>query len=196
MKLSNFEKSIDPVILERGQAYYNNRFIESIDQFNSSHYIVKITGSKHYTVELKLAADLDTVKDISCDCPYNRGPYCKHIAAALYQLTEKETTTRHQESEVDAQVILESLDKAELVSMLLGLFKTYPFEKDTYLFKYSEETSNAVGPTYFKQKIDEVISSYVHPYQIIGYYDTMHLTDQLEDILDVIAEVKDVPPRF
>ncbi|MGN0182412.1 MAG: SNF2-related protein [Candidatus Ornithomonoglobus sp.] len=45
-------------------------------------FAVEVKGSKTYTVTLSLDAD-GNVTEIDCNCPYDRGAYCKHMAAAL-----------------------------------------------------------------------------------------------------------------
>ncbi|MCC5890897.1 MAG: SWIM zinc finger family protein [Alkalibacterium sp.] len=196
MKLSNFERIIDSVILERGENYYLKRAVESVNQGNDGHYLFKVTGSKNYNVLLDLDRDEDTINYIDCDCPYNQGPYCKHMAAALYHLSEKNLDTEKTETPEPNQTMLNQLDKAELIQIVTDLLERYPVERHKVFFKYSHNTGSSVEFAFFKQKIDEVISSYSHPYDIIGYYETMELTDELVDILEVISEVRDESLAF
>ncbi|PLR84831.1 SWIM zinc finger family protein [Bacillus sp. V33-4] len=88
MKLSNFEDFIEDVILERGLDYFQNGRVETVIE-TTDGYTVEINGSDYYTVEIYLGHE-DQVVDSFCDCPYDWGPHCKHIAAALFAIRKKE----------------------------------------------------------------------------------------------------------
>lgn len=87
MNLDNFQKEIDDVIVERGWNYYQDDCIKSIvyeQGLNIYSAIVAGTDDYNVTVELK---DKEVLA-LSCDCPYDMGPFCKHQVAVLYKLKE------------------------------------------------------------------------------------------------------------
>lgn len=81
MKINDFMKVIDPITVERGLDYYNEKrvcfIVKSDDVY---HFIVQ--GTDRYCVELEFD-DLDEVNS-KCDCPYDFGDVCKHQVSALY----------------------------------------------------------------------------------------------------------------
>ena len=84
IRLSNFEQLIDPTILKRGHEYFKKGLITEIEDLGDGDYEATVEGSDLYTVHLHI--DGDEVTEYECDCPYDRGPICKHVAAVLFSL--------------------------------------------------------------------------------------------------------------
>ena len=75
-------------ILKRGENYYRNGNVLSVESTgNSNTKIFYVQGTGLYTV--KITRGKKSIKKIQCDCPYARGgAFCKHMAAALFQMEE------------------------------------------------------------------------------------------------------------
>ena len=73
-------------ILKRGESYYRNGNVlsaRSNGKSNTKTFYVQGTGM--YVV--KITRGKDSIKKMQCDCPYAMGgAYCKHMAAALFQM--------------------------------------------------------------------------------------------------------------
>ncbi len=82
LSLTDFEHKIDPVILKRGQQYYKKGHVTAFDQMSHGEYEAIVEGTETYTVRLTLRDE--AVTEWVCDCPYDMGPVCKHVVAALY----------------------------------------------------------------------------------------------------------------
>lgn len=89
MNLKDFEQDIDPKILERGLRYYKQGkvSIESPQTQNGESQFT-VFGTEPYDVAITL--DGDEVTDYSCTCPYDMGPVCKHVVAAMFFLADGE----------------------------------------------------------------------------------------------------------
>src|SRR5690554_5256785 len=84
ISLSEFEHQIDEIILKRGLQYYKEGHVSHIEELGTGEYEALVEGSEDYTVNLTIRNGI--VEDYRCDCPYDMGPVCKHIAATLFYL--------------------------------------------------------------------------------------------------------------
>jgi len=87
MNLRDFERYIDPVILERGCGYYEMGAVVSIKQTEDHIWEAEVEGSDIYIVFVELNDREDIIYTV-CDCPYDRGEYCKHQAAVFLTLRD------------------------------------------------------------------------------------------------------------
>ena len=83
LHLDNLENEVYDLILERGSDYYLEGRV-SPEGKNGDWTEFTVKGTEPYSVRLKIAGN--EVKEYICDCPYDMGPVCKHIAACLYYL--------------------------------------------------------------------------------------------------------------
>ena len=84
--IQRFLDEVDPTILTRGEDYYRSGQVENVER-DDGHVIAEVAGREEdpYLVELDFSEDGE-VEDWSCDCPYDRGPVCKHTVAVLLAL--------------------------------------------------------------------------------------------------------------
>lgn len=87
LNLKLFEQQIDPVILQRGLKYFKSGVVEEInriDHGSNSEIDFIVQGTEPYDVHIELKGD--EVVDFDCNCPYDMGPVCKHVVAAMFSL--------------------------------------------------------------------------------------------------------------
>ncbi len=82
--LSEFEHQIDEKILKRGLDYFKKGHVTSVNKLGDGDYEIIVEGTETYTVRLSIKGDV--VTEYVCDCPYDMGPVCKHVVAALFYL--------------------------------------------------------------------------------------------------------------
>ena len=85
LTLTNFKEAIDPAILQRGRQYYDGDRILELNQLDDRHCVATVEGTDRYQVFIVTHPDDGTV-GWACDCPYDLGPVCKHVAAVLFAL--------------------------------------------------------------------------------------------------------------
>jgi uncharacterized Zn finger protein len=91
MNLSNFDQHVDPTIMNRGYNYFLNDFVDRPQQTEQGIWRTKVYGTYPYHVEIHVNPEnQDEIESWSCDCPYDHGPVCKHIVAALFAIGEDE----------------------------------------------------------------------------------------------------------
>lgn len=81
MKLSDFEQTVDPVIVGRGKDYLDKGRITTVKEVKKNHYVINVTGTASYKVNVVLQDDL--IINSSCNCPYDQGDICKHLSGIL-----------------------------------------------------------------------------------------------------------------
>lgn len=82
--LDEFEHQVDETILERGFDYFEKRYVTDVTAVGDGMYEITVEGSDTYTVRLNIQGNI--VTELECDCPYDWGPICKHMVAALFYL--------------------------------------------------------------------------------------------------------------
>lgn len=86
--LSHFEEYIDEPILKRGLSYFKKGFIHEPAEVRPGDFEAVVEESEEYIVKLSIRNGVIT--EHSCDCPYDIGPVCKHVAAVIFYLEQEE----------------------------------------------------------------------------------------------------------
>lgn len=86
--LDEFEHQIDETILKRGLDYFKKGYVTDVNELGGGNYEITVEGTEIYTVNLSIEGN--AVRRFECDCPYDMGPVCKHVVAALFYL-QKDT---------------------------------------------------------------------------------------------------------
>lgn len=86
--LNQFEQYIDETILKRGLQYFKNGHVNDPEEISPGEYEAIVEGTEDYTVQLTLKNGIIT--EHVCDCPYDMGPVCKHVAAVIFYLQQDE----------------------------------------------------------------------------------------------------------
>ena len=103
-------------ILNRGREYFRKNKVRSLIRDGATYYAV-VEGSREYEVEIRLHGT--QIEEMNCDCPYaQEGNFCKHMAAALYEIGARETTDPRQSRKKDP-------------AGTAGPVRLYPFAGDT-----------------------------------------------------------------
>ncbi|RMG84954.1 MAG: ATP-dependent helicase [Bacteroidetes bacterium] len=89
MNINNFEKNFSSKVLHRGRSLYRYNRIENLDEMPPGewHCLVNGTGGI-YNVYVTLQPD-GQVSNFDCDCPYDWGGPCKHVAAMLFEIRDR-----------------------------------------------------------------------------------------------------------
>lgn len=82
---SDFERNISADIVQKGIQYYAQGYVKDLKQDGIGWNSV-VVGTCLYRVSLDILNG--EVTDWNCDCPYDHGPICKHVAAVLYAILD------------------------------------------------------------------------------------------------------------
>ena len=91
MNLDNFEQQIDPKIVDRGYDYFLDDLVAGPELIEEGVWLAMVYGTESYRVEIHTdPGNSRAIVDWRCNCPYDYGPVCKHVVAALYVMAKRE----------------------------------------------------------------------------------------------------------
>ncbi|MDQ0216768.1 hypothetical protein J2S13_003252 [Oikeobacillus pervagus] len=190
MNLSHFEDSIDDVILERGEDYFNQGNVKKINEVEPNRYLIEVIGSEPYAVDIFLNEDEDVV-ETTCDCPYDWGEFCKHQVAAFFALRNKRNVHQNQTNvqtpsnqKVDLNTILANLEKEEIIRMMISISEEYPEIKSRLLFKYSP-SENVISTS------KKLVKKYINQYKHRGFIEWNHVSSALTGAYMVLNKAEE-----
>lgn len=163
--LTQFEQYIDETILKRGLQYFKKGHVHEPEEISPGVYEAIVEGSEDYTVQLTLKNGIIT--EYVCDCPYDFGPVCKHVAAVIFYLQQDELelgnkTKRAKTSQtskpakrktVAEQVdeLLEKVTHAELKQFVREQVSQNAQFRNLFLSSFAQHNSNESKELYVKQ---------------------------------------------
>lgn len=102
MDLATFESGMDSTIVARGRDYYRAGRIGEIEEIAPGLFHAAIDGTTLYDVDVRMKGE--RVVSAACSCPYDRGPYCKHIAGTLLKMRDsrRDDSAGVQQDEIDS----------------------------------------------------------------------------------------------
>lgn len=169
MNLNNFEEDFDIKILKRGKNYYHDGAVLSIEMVSKNEFISEVEGCEIYEVSVEMDDNGD-IYDISCDCPYDMGEYCKHEAAVLYALRDQNVKTiKSAANQPNLPQLLAKCNGTQLVEIILKHAKEDKSFASYLRMKLSESSdSNSIisdfkriSDRYFKGRsdIDDILKA-------------------------------------
>ena len=193
IQLDRFEEQINEVILQRGLNYFRKGYVTDVEEIGYGDYEATVEGSDLYTVHLHIEKGIVTEYD--CDCPYDQGPVCKHIAAVLFYLQQdvlhleedhptKKTTKPSEMEQVDK--ILHLLPHEELKAFVRDYCKKDKQVRGQFLFSYMDLCVEQTE--LYSQQIQALITSYSDRYGFIEYRDAANLGRSVCGLLDEAAD--------
>jgi hypothetical protein len=119
MTLQNFAKELNPYVLDIARSIMNDRAYKG---FSIEGDVMRMTIRSVYDYHPEAVVDdQGTILHTSCECHYDKGPVCPHVAALLMVASDHEQAPGH-----DLKTMLSRQDKDELVDIIMALVKTNP----------------------------------------------------------------------
>jgi uncharacterized Zn finger protein len=162
--LNQFEQYIDETILKRGLQYFKKGHVHEPEEISPGVYEA-IEGTEDYTVRLTIKNGIIT--EHVCDCPYDFGPVCKHVAAVIFYLVQDElelnnktkrvktnqTSKPAKRKTVDEQVdeLLEKVTHDELKQFVREQASQNASFRNLFLSSFVQHNSNESKELYVKQ---------------------------------------------
>jgi uncharacterized Zn finger protein len=163
--LNQFEQYIDEAILKRGLQYFKKGHVHEPEEISHGEYEAIVEGTEDYTVQFTLKNGI--VTEHVCDCPYDFGPVCKHVAAVIFYLQQDELelnkknkraktdqTTKPAKRKTVAQQVDELLEKAthdELKQFVREKATANAPFRNLFLSSFAQHNSNESKELYVKQ---------------------------------------------
>jgi hypothetical protein len=189
LTLENFENVIDPEILERGWQYYQSGHVRNLTEENDTEWTARVRGTVNYEVVIEQAAGGEL--ECECTCPYEWGPYCKHVAAVLYAIREQpgertETKARpakapKQKAKDRLRSILEGVSREALIAILAEQFEKDEAFANRVLTQYSEEIPHK---SVYARRVRESLKAGRGEYGFIDYWGASTAVADIHEMLD------------
>ena len=176
---------------ERGQDYWSavSNVIRRGDQI-----VAQVMGSQYdpYTVSIDFGRD--GLTDVTCDCPYDWGGWCKHIVATLLVCLHEPERIEERPAITD---LLAGLDRAQLHRMLMGLVESDASLIDQVEREVALVRPQAADPSPQRGAIDQasvrrqvyaILHSLDHMRRSEAYWHVARVVDRMRQML---ARVQD-----
>ena len=193
IRLSDFELQIDPAILKRGREYFRKGYVTEVEDLGHGDYEATVEGSDIYTVDLHI--DGDEVTGYECNCPYDWGPVCKHVAAVLFYMKndlaakdvqpqrEKQGKPKKESEAVQIEKLLQKLTAEDLKAFLSDVcFKNKSIRR-LFLSKYVSRLYPESKELYSLQ-VKKLLEAYADRFGFIGYHESGRLGRAVYEMLD------------
>lgn len=194
--LDQFEQVVDEKILERGLAYYKKGLVHDLEEISPNTYEAIVEGTEDYTV--RLTVENGVVTDYSCDCPYDFGPVCKHVAAVIFSMQEEELgltqktakpkksakSGAKKEKSVAAQID-ELMGKAS-IDELKELIKTEAAKNAVFrnhVLASLEHYNQNVSKSLYQKQLQAMIRVATDRYGMIGWKESRTLGRAVDELL-------------
>lgn len=82
MRYDTFQEEIHALILERGREYFTQGAVQHLSE-TPEGWSAQVAGLESYSVVI---TGKDQPHEWFCDCPYDHGPVCKHVAAVFFAI--------------------------------------------------------------------------------------------------------------
>ena len=201
ISLDGFEYQIEEKILKRGLDYFKRGYVTDAEELGGGDYEFIVEGSETYTVNLSVEGN--TVTDFGCDCPYDMGPICKHVVAALFylqrdalktiELPAKRMQSKPKEKSVARQLeeLLKTLSHDDLKVFIHDTCMGDSKFRQLFVAKHIHLLYPESKELYVKQ-LKALIKTYSDKHGFVGYRDAGRLSCMVsgmaEEAMDSLAK--------
>jgi hypothetical protein len=190
--LNEFEQLIDENILKRGLAYFKGGAIKDFSEISNGEYEAIVSGTEEYTVQLEI--NNNTVIEHNCDCPYDKGPVCKHVIAVIFFLQQNElelnqtrtiSPKKKKTKSVNKEIndLLKAISHNELIN-----FVTENCKKDKKFSNYFLATfghlSQSQSKEFYQKQIHSILQTAAGRDGWIGWSDMKYVVNTTEPFLE------------
>jgi uncharacterized Zn finger protein len=174
---------------ERGRDYYLSGTVLQVIR-RGDQIVAQVMGSYYDPYTVAIDFDRGGLTDVTCDCPYDWGGWCKHIIATLLVCLHEPGRIEERPTIVD---LLADLDRAQLHTVLMGLV-----ESDAGLIDHVERevalVKGAAEPSLQRETIDQV-SIRRQVYAILHSLDHMRRSEAYWHVARVVDQVRQMLMR-
>jgi uncharacterized Zn finger protein len=191
--LNEFEQLIEESILKRGLAYFKGGAITDFSEISNGEYEAIVSGTEDYTVQLEIKNN--TIIEHNCDCPYDMGPFCKHLVAVIFHLQQDELELnqsfpnspqkKKKTKSVNQQVkeLLKAISHNELMEFVEENCKKDKKFRNYFLASFGHLSQNQSKDFYQKQ-IHSILQTAAGRDGYIGWSDMKYVVNTTQSFLD------------
>jgi len=190
--LNEFEQLIDEKILKRGLSYFKGGAITDFSEISNGKYEAIVSGAEEYTIQLEISNN--TITKHNCDCPYDMGPVCKHVVAAIFHLQQDELELnqpsiskprKKKTKSVSQQIkeLLKTISHNELIAFVQENSKKDKKFRNYFLASFGHLSQNQSKEFYQKQ-IHSILQSAAGRDGWIGWSDMKYVVNTTEPFIE------------
>ncbi|WP_281990932.1 SWIM zinc finger family protein [Aquimarina aggregata] len=195
--LDQFEILIDSKILKRGADYYEDGAVIEFEEISTGEYEAIVLGTEEYRVQFRVSEN--TIVEHHCDCPYDLGPVCKHLVAAIFYLEQDRLIINHQTSSaqktekktvsVSKQVknVLKQISHSELISFIEKQSKTDKKFRNYFLSAFSY-LHQGQSKDFYKKQIHNALQAAKGRDGYISWSETKYIHSTITPFLENAEE--------
>ena len=191
--INEFEQHFHENILKKGLVYFEKGRVVDFSEISSGEFEAIVSGTEDYCVHLEIKNN--TIINYDCDCPYDFGPICKHIAAVVFYLqkdrldlndslhalpkrTEKEMSVNQQIKE-----LLKTITHDELIDFIEGNCKNDTKFKNNFLATFGHLSTNQ-SKAFYQKQIQSILKSAAGRNGWIGWSDMKYVVHATQPFLE------------
>jgi uncharacterized Zn finger protein len=184
MKLSEFEKALEPQMAERGYNFWLSQAIADLVKLDEHNWQANVWGSVTYEVNIEIIDD----KIISwrCNCPYDWGNVCKHTVATMYAIRNRVIDSAFTQPKTRKQEIIEIIDENSKDD-LAEFIKDYAIKNKefflVFLAKFGKQLHKDKLKQYYSQFIKENARIYSRDDDFIDREESLKFIRPIEKLL-------------
>jgi len=187
MNLKDFQKHIDPTILERGRKYFNDNHVVDLEEVDDVFWCGYVMGSEQYVVEVMV--DRFKITECACDCP-DVNVVCKHIVAVLFSISEikglLKSSCRNAKTErltkLSIKKLIDKISEKELKDFVQHYSKKNRAFKSDFEIYFAEKNDNFDIQKQVSSQIKAAIKKFMK-WNFIDFRSSNSLARELSNIL-------------
>jgi len=181
MNYKDFEQHISETILSRGKDYFDAGAVEDLIK-EDGHWFANVHGTEIYEVAVK---GIRSIKEWDCDCPYDRGPICKHVVAVLYAVQAESVKAKSSKPKKAKNQVDEIFKNAQPEDLLKFFKKNLRYHKDLKQKFLSEflHLLDAGDKDRYNKVVDNLIKNAGGRYGYIEYREGKKLSNAFDKLL-------------
>jgi uncharacterized Zn finger protein len=162
--INQFEQFIEEKILARGLSYFRNGHVNEPEEIAPGLFEAIVEGTENYLVQVKINKGL--IEEHVCNCPYDLGPICKHVAAVLFYLQQEELEIEPRKPKVQGKKkerkkrktkaeqtveLLEKISHDDLKQFIIDRSMQDRYFRDLFLSSFAHHNSGESKEQYSQQ---------------------------------------------
>lgn len=190
--LNEFEELVDERIISRGLAYFLDGAISDFIEISLGQYEALVSGTEKYIVQLEISDN--TLTEHNCDCPYDMGPICKHVVAAIFYLRQDEMELnqvnftipqKEKTMSIEQQIkaILQTISHNELIEFVQENSKNDKKFRNQLLAAFGHLNQN-LSKAYYQQQVHSILQTAAGRDRWIKWSDMKYIVNATEPFLE------------
>lgn len=171
--INEFELHIDEPILKKGLSYFKKGNVKEVIETAKGEFLATVIGTEVYEVSMSIKTEVIT--KFHCNCPYDQGILCKHVAAVIFYLQQEKLditvtavkskstktvvkkTIKKKTIPEQVATIADQLEKKELVDFIKFLAETDQSFAQTFI-GYFANKNELESIAYYSKQIKAIIN--------------------------------------